>query len=149
MKIINNLVNQNKQLRKQDTRFGETFYPKRTPDDGAIDWNDDIYNIERLIRAVSPPFYGAFTKNSSKLLKIFRANIFYTDLESHPYVSAAHGKILEIMPNKKFLIRCSGGVLIVHEYEGKLPPKNTIMESLQPMRRKFSVNEHGFFDVNN
>jgi methionyl-tRNA formyltransferase len=141
------LVHQRRQLTKQDTSLGETFYPKRAPDDGAIDWNDDIYNIERLIRAVSPPFFGAFTEKSKIRLKIYRANIFYTDIENHPYLTAAHGTVLEVMPNRKFLIKCSGGVLLVHEYEGKVPSKGTIMESAKPMRKKFSVNEYGFFDL--
>ena len=38
-----------------------TFYPKRNKQDGLIDWDDDINNIDRLIRAVSKPFYGAFS----------------------------------------------------------------------------------------
>lgn len=33
----------------------------RRPEDGIIDWNDDIEDIHRLIRAISRPYAGAFT----------------------------------------------------------------------------------------
>lgn len=33
----------------------------RRPEDGIIDWNDDIEDIHRLIRATSRPYLGEFT----------------------------------------------------------------------------------------
>ena len=38
-----------------------TFYPKRSPSDGLIDWTDDVYAIDRFIRAITKPFDGAFS----------------------------------------------------------------------------------------
>lgn len=38
-----------------------TYGCTRVPDDGEIDWSGDTVAIDRLVRAVGPPFPGAFT----------------------------------------------------------------------------------------
>ena len=38
-----------------------TYFGRRTPEDGKIDWNWDALRIYNLIRAVTKPFPGAFT----------------------------------------------------------------------------------------
>ena len=38
-----------------------SYLLKRTPEDGEIDWNQSIYDIQLLIRAVSRPYPGAFS----------------------------------------------------------------------------------------
>ena len=38
-----------------------TYFAKRTPEDGRIDWNKSSYDIDRLIRATTHPYPGAFT----------------------------------------------------------------------------------------
>jgi methionyl-tRNA formyltransferase len=44
---------------KQDDSAA-TFFPKRTADDGKINFSDDPIQIRNLIRAVAPPYPGAF-----------------------------------------------------------------------------------------
>lgn len=39
-----------------------TYLLKRTPEDGLINWNEPVEKIQRLIRAVSKPYPGAFSK---------------------------------------------------------------------------------------
>ncbi len=34
---------------------------RRRPEDGRIDWNQDAWSIHNLVRAVAPPYPGAFT----------------------------------------------------------------------------------------
>mgnify|MGYP000200364712 CR=1 FL=1 len=135
------------EVHKQDNRNGESFYPKRTPKDGKIDWHDDIFNIERLIRAVSPPFYGAFTLVNDNELRIYRANVFYTDIEKHPFLGAEFGEVVDIFPSEKFLVRCSGGVLLVHQYDGILPNKGIIFKNQEATLSRFDRNKYGFFDI--
>ena len=60
-KNLNGLLDGTIKTKQQKDNPRETYYPKRNPEDGKIDWKDDIFNIERLIRAVSPPFYGGFS----------------------------------------------------------------------------------------
>lgn len=124
-----------------------TFYPKRSPIDGLIDWRDDIENIARLVRAVSKPFSGAITYLDKKILKIYRSEIFYTDLESHPYHDKKFGQVCDIFPSNKFIVRCSGGVLLIHEYEGVDLNKDDIFDRSESPFRNFRRNVYGFFDT--
>ena len=62
-----------------------TFYPKRNKQDGLIDWDDDINNIDRPRRAVSKPFGGAFSYVDGEEIIFERVNIFYSDLEEHAF----------------------------------------------------------------
>jgi len=124
-----------------------TFYPKREPEDSIIDWADDIFQIERFIRAVSPPFNGAFSFLDKKKLTIIRASIFYSDLESHSFKCFEYGSILEIFPNNKFLIRANGGVLIVHKYNYKSEIYKGILKSPKNSIKRFKKNMYGFYDL--
>lgn len=126
-----------------------TYYPKRDPNDGEIDWNDDIKNIDRLIKAVTTPFFGSFSYINEHKIFIFNANIFYTDLEDHAYISNHVGQIVKVFENKKFLIKCNGGVLIVHNY--KINKYNIKTNDRFSVKRKnpkiFERNIYGFYDV--
>ena len=92
---LQDLVSGNFQIYSQSLLDGESFYPKRSPADGSIDWRDDIYNIERLIRAVTKPFDGAFSIIKGEKIIIERASIFYTDIENHPFKNTKFGKMLK------------------------------------------------------
>ena len=146
-KNLNGLLDGTIKTKQQKDNPRETYYPKRNPEDGKIDWKDDIFNIERLIRAVSPPFYGGFSFKDKTEIKIYRANVFYTDVENHPYLKDKFGKIVEVFPNGKFLVRCSGGVLIIHEYEGDSPEKGASFKNQKSSLSNFNRNDYGFFDV--
>jgi methionyl-tRNA formyltransferase len=50
-----------------------THYPKRTPEDGLIEWGHPVDTIYRLVRAVSHPYPGAFTPVADGRLIIWRA----------------------------------------------------------------------------
>ena len=145
---LSNLLSGEFQTHAQSLVEGESFYPKRAPADGSIDWRDDIYNIERLIRAVTKPFDGAFSVMNGKKLVIERASIFYTDIETHPFINSKFGSVVDVFSNKKFLVRCSGGVIIVHSYEGASPTEGDFFELSDSPFKKFKRNEYGFFDVN-
>lgn len=56
----------------QDHRYA-TYGCGRVPDDGEIDWSKSSAAIDRLIRALSPPFPGAFTHLERRRLVIVRA----------------------------------------------------------------------------
>jgi methionyl-tRNA formyltransferase len=50
------------------TKFG-----RRTPEDGRIDWSAPASAIDRLVRAVAPPFPGAFSEFSGRRLYVWDA----------------------------------------------------------------------------
>ena len=132
--------------KKQKSNKYGTYFPKRVPEDGAIDWRDDIFNIDRLIRAVSPPFYGAITKKNKIEIRIFRASIFYTDIEKHQFINSLFGEVVEKFPNGKILVRCSGGVILLHEFDGLEVNKGDIFDQTTSPFKKFKRNIYGYFD---
>ena len=60
LKNISRLLENNFTLKKQK-EIAPTYYPKRNPADSLIDWERDIFYIERHIRAVTKPFNGAYS----------------------------------------------------------------------------------------
>lgn len=82
-------------------------WPKRTPEDGKIDWTISGKEIQTLIRATTHPYPGAYTfLNNSKLI-IWKADF----IKNGNFDS---GKILEIKDN--FInIGCKDGYLILKD----------------------------------
>jgi methionyl-tRNA formyltransferase len=56
----------------QDLAQGR-YYGRRTPRDGAIDWRRGRYAAHNLIRAVAPPYPGAYTRAGGLQLRILRS----------------------------------------------------------------------------
>lgn len=52
-----------------------TYFPKRTPGDGVIDWNQDAESIINFIKAQSKPYSGAYTVINGKKVILWRADI--------------------------------------------------------------------------
>jgi methionyl-tRNA formyltransferase len=125
-----------------------TFYPKRNPEDSVIDWRTDLTQIERFIRAVAPPFNGAFTCVRGENVTINRAAIFERDDVEYGQTGSAHGSVLEVFPNGKWLVRCIGGILLVHEHVAPfaLKPGDLCVSPVAHIR-EFPRNEKGFYDV--
>ena len=58
---IENLVKGKAKLQPQDLSHG-SYFGARRPEDGRIDWTKGAREIHNLVRAVAPPYPGAFTK---------------------------------------------------------------------------------------
>jgi len=61
--------------RKQQRHEEATYFPKRTPDDGLIDWTWDAKRIRNFIRAQTKPYPGAYTIINGKRIVIWNADI--------------------------------------------------------------------------
>lgn len=59
-----------------------TYYPKRSPEDGLINWNDPPEKIMRFIRAQTKPYPGAFTVIGDKKVIIWDATVKYNGNEN-------------------------------------------------------------------
>lgn len=55
----------------QDPAAG-SYFGRRRPADGCIDWNADAKTIHDLIRGVAPPYPGAYTMIGTRKLRILR-----------------------------------------------------------------------------
>ena len=73
-KIIPRLKNMNYILLKQDKRKA-SYWPGRKPEDGEIDLKGSVIKAEKLIRATSRPYPGAFFIKGSKKIIIWKAKI--------------------------------------------------------------------------
>ncbi len=90
--------------RKQDMSIS-TYFGRRTPADGLIDWNQNAQTIYNLIRAVTKPFPGAFFEDGGKKIIIWRAKVLPTKTQTAagttvsktPYIITAADKDLEIL----------------------------------------------------
>lgn len=51
------------------------YFGRRTPEDGRIDWSQPAERIHDLVRAVAPPFPGAFTHVDGRIVWIHRTRV--------------------------------------------------------------------------
>lgn len=58
-------------LTPQDLARG-SYCGARRPEDGRIDWSKDAWTIHNLVRAVAPPYPGAFAALGTRRLRILR-----------------------------------------------------------------------------
>ena len=94
-------------LKKQDLSKG-SYFGGRRPEDGRIDWSKSALEIHNLVRAVAPPYPGAFTDQ----MKIFR-----TRVENR---KAPHGKTGPYREGDEWFAVCGDGkVLRLLEVEPK------------------------------
>ena len=61
-------------LKPQDLSRG-SYFGGRRPEDGRIDWRQSAQAVHNLVRAVAPPYPGAFTAIPGGTLKIFRTRL--------------------------------------------------------------------------
>jgi methionyl-tRNA formyltransferase len=107
----------------------ETFYPERTPDDGAIHWHDSTRDIYNLVRAVADPYPGAFTKVDNERVLIWDAVPFSADFG----IDSQEGTILQVFETTgDFVVRTGDGTLLVTEWEAETfsPDERTRFDSI-------------------
>lgn len=68
------LIDGSARLVAQDLARG-AYFGGRRPDDGRIDWSRPAREIHDLVRAVAPPYPGAFTDTSSGRLRLLRTRL--------------------------------------------------------------------------
>ena len=61
-------------LRTQDLSQGSVF-PGRRPQDGMIDWHAPARTVHNLVRAVAPPWPGAFTRYQDQRLMVLSTRV--------------------------------------------------------------------------
>jgi methionyl-tRNA formyltransferase len=68
------LVDGSAVLRAQDLSKG-SYFGGRRPEDGRIDWNQSAKRVHDLVRALAPPYPGAFTEVEGKRLRLLRTRL--------------------------------------------------------------------------
>ncbi len=80
-----------------------TYFGRRTPADGAINWNQSATAVRNLVRAVAPPFPGAFTHAARRKVMICEA----TTSQRH-FSKRTPGTVVSLDP---FAVACATGFL--------------------------------------
>lgn len=98
---------------RQDLSAGR-YFGGRTPEDGIIDWGRDAAAIHNLVRAVAPPYPGAFTTVGGIEARILRTRVLdaAAPSTSAPAIAASTGHVLA---------HCGGGgtlAVLALEIEG-------------------------------
>ncbi|KAK3843745.1 MAG: formyl transferase domain protein [Linnemannia gamsii] len=103
-----------------------SYFGRRTPEDGRIDWNVPAQTVYNLVRALAPPYPGAFTE-----IGVHRFIIGAARLEScghgdkQPIDDATLDTVTQLglhVRDGKFVGYCAfGGVILIHTllYEGQ------------------------------
>jgi len=83
-----------------------TWYGKRKPEDGFIDWNRTAEEINRLIKATTKPHPGAYTYfNNQKTI------IWSSTIENSIPIKGVVGRILLKNENCNYLVQCGSGLI--------------------------------------
>jgi len=101
------LVDGSAVLRAQDLSQGG-YYGGRRPEDGRIDWRAPAKRVHDLVRALAPPYPGAFTEVEGTRLRVLRtrrgaqksgagARAFLYAEGGRCYAACADGEILELL----------------------------------------------------
>ena len=89
-----------------------SYYRKRTPADGAIDWSRTVFEIHNLIRALTRPFPGAFSYLEGEKAFFWRTQPFDTRIT---YFGEEYGKVVELFESGDFVVNCKSGLLLVRD----------------------------------
>jgi len=89
-----------------------TYFGKRTPDDGEINWNWSKENIRNWVRAQAYPYPGAFTFFDNEKVIIDKVSTN----ENNDFV-AENGEIVQTDP--KIIIKVKDGLIILENIRSK------------------------------
>jgi methionyl-tRNA formyltransferase len=105
-------------VRAAEQPAGEPSYlPKRTPEHGGIRWDAPARRIANLIRAVAPPYPGAFSFLDGVKLELHAAHVFDTQIR----YDAPPGEIIEVFPGGHFVVATGDWPLYVRAYRCEDP----------------------------
>ena len=100
-----------------------SYFGGRKPEDGRIDWSQSAPAVHNLVRAVAPPYPGAFTTIAGHPARVLRTRILAAGGIPAPPALTVEGGAL--------LARCgSGGVLRIDalEIDGRVHPPAMVVE---------------------
>tara|TARA_B100002051_G_scaffold273980_1_gene313988 strand:- start:604 stop:1608 length:1005 start_codon:yes stop_codon:yes gene_type:complete len=93
----------------QDDRKA-TFYGKRNPSDGLINWKENKEDIISIIKACSKPHPGAFTYSEDNKIIIFKAKL--SDIKFKGVI----GRILKVNNKNSFIVQTGNGLIEILDW---------------------------------
>ena len=111
-KVIKKIKSKNIILKKQNEREA-TFFGKRTPEQGLINWNWQKERIKNWVRALSYPYPGSFSYINSK--KVIIDEVDFVNL-GYRY-DDQNGKIVSIKP---LLVKTPNGIIRIKKIRNNI-----------------------------
>ncbi len=93
--------------------------PRRRPENGGIDWSRPAGEIQNLVRALAPPYPGAFTELEGIRIFIREAHLFDTQI----HFKGQPGEIVDCFPNGHFIVLAGKHSLYVREFDCQEPSR--------------------------
>jgi methionyl-tRNA formyltransferase len=106
-----------------------TFLGRRKPEDGLINWEKSAELIDRLIRAVGPPYPGAYTYYENEKVIILEAE----QVAQRNYIGTT-GSVLA-KTNEGVLVQTGDGLLNIKKISTEKTGENLALEYLKPWTR--------------
>ncbi|MCU4177471.1 methionyl-tRNA formyltransferase [Carboxylicivirga sp. N1Y90] len=103
----------NKLIYKKQNPLLATYFGKRTPEDGEINWDWNKERINNWVRAQAKPYPGAFTYHYGEKIIIHKISFSELGFDN----TMANGLILKTEP--KVHIKTSNGVVVLEDYENR------------------------------
>jgi methionyl-tRNA formyltransferase len=102
-------LKQGKIINKEQDHSIASWYGRRSPEDGWIEWANSANVIEKLIRASTEPHPGAYTYCDEVKIKIWKAQVI-----NEPYLGVT-GRIMRV-ENNHFIIQTGNGLLEISKW---------------------------------
>lgn len=105
-----------------------SYFPKRTPDDSAIDWTRSTREICDLVRAVSAPYPAAFfgsagTRVSTSDVRPFDDDLFASNVPC--------GAVLDVSRvSQRVVVKTGDGSVVIHDWPSDVatPARGAVLE---------------------
>ncbi len=140
--VLLKILNDNVKSQPQDNTQA-TYWKKRKPEDGIIEWSKKTIELYNWIRALTHPYPGAFTFYNGKRIYIWKAeavNVSRDNLEKEP--GKIIGKVIGTCEdNSGIIVATTDGFLILRvvqfESENEINPVNLIETGRLKVGEKF------------
>lgn len=110
---IINIIKSGHFLGQKQIEKDSSYFPKRIPNDGLINWNFNNIQIYNFVRAISYPYPGAFSYLNKEKIKIWETNIL-SDIGFEK--TMPNGYIIDYLKNKIY-VKCCNSVIIISRFE--------------------------------
>ncbi|CBJ51412.1 formyltransferase [Ralstonia solanacearum] len=104
-----------------------SYFGGRKPEDGRIDWSKPAQQVYNLVRAVAPPYPGAFADAGGERYIVARARLARQTISNLP-------PGLHVVDNAMFGVCGDGGAIAIHELwrvEPQAPSSTSVVTAQQ------------------
>lgn len=106
-----------------------SYFPGRAPEDGRIDWSWPARRVHDLVRAVAPPYPGAFADIDGHRLRVLRTRVTHDHAPDGP--PRLH------LPDGRLEVACGGGgsvEIVTAELDGAAMSPSALAAALRAPR---------------